>query len=96
MLTRHFLVLALFPFVLPLAAWGQGTPVGVVTRLEGTVTAARASSPQPVALKFKDGVFVNDRIVTGDQSVVRMLLGGKAVVTVRERSSLTITEVPGQ
>ena len=82
--------------VLPLAARAQGTPAAVVTRLEGTVTATRASLPQPVALKFKDGVFVNDRIVTGDQSIVRMLLGGKALVTVRERSSLTITEVPGR
>src|SRR5947209_6779909 len=61
------LVLAL---VLPVAARAQSTPAGVVTRLEGTVTAVRASLPQPVALKFKDGVFVNDRIVTGDQSVV--------------------------
>jgi hypothetical protein len=33
--------------------------------------------------------------VTGDRSLARMLLGGKAVVTVRERSALTITEVPG-
>ena len=85
-----------FALVLPVAARAQGTPAGVVTRLEGTVTATRASLPQPMALKFKDGVFVNDRIVTGDQSIVRMLLGGKAVVTVRERSSLTITEVPGR
>jgi hypothetical protein len=39
---------------------------------------------------------VNDKVVTGEQSVARMLLGGKAVVTVRERSALTITEVPGK
>jgi hypothetical protein len=94
MLIRRLLTLAVLPFVLPVAAWAQGAPAGLVTRLEGNVTAARASLPQPVALKFRDGVFVNDRIVTGDQSIVRMLLGGKAVVTVRERSSLTITEVP--
>jgi hypothetical protein len=67
-----------------------------VTTLQGSATAARTALPQPVALKFKDDVFQNDRIVTGDQSIVRLLLGGKAVVTVRERSSLTITEVPGK
>src|SRR5262249_18707951 len=54
------------------------------------------TAAQPVALKFKDDVFVNDRVVTGDHSLARLLLGGKAVVTVRERSALTITEVPGR
>src|SRR3989441_755725 len=69
---------------------------GVVTTLEGNVTAGRAAAAQPVALKFKDDVFVNDRVVTGDRSLARLLLGGKAVVTVRERSALTVTEVPGR
>jgi len=39
-------------------------------------------------------LFVQDRVITGDDSVARILLGGKAIVTVRERSSLTITEAP--
>jgi hypothetical protein len=82
--------------VWPAAASAQTTKAGVVTTLEGNVTAARASGTQPVALKFKDDVFVNDRVVTGDRSLARLLLGGKAVVTVRERSALTITEVPGR
>jgi hypothetical protein len=37
---------------------------------------------------------VEDRITTGEDSIVRILLGGKAVVTVRERSVLTISETP--
>jgi hypothetical protein len=65
---------------------------GVVTRLEGTVTADRVAVAQPIALKYKDDVHVRDKIVTREQSLARMLLHGKAVVTVRERSSLTITE----
>ena len=80
----------------PTAALAQASKAGVVTTLEGRVTAARVALPQPVALRFKDDVFLNDRIVTGDRSIVRLLLGGKAVVTVRERSELTITEVPGR
>ncbi|HEY7541116.1 MAG TPA: FecR family protein [Methylomirabilota bacterium] len=80
----------------PASATAQVTKAGVVTTLEGNVTAARASTAQPVALKFKDDVFVNDRVVTGDRSLARLLLGGKAVVTVRERSALTITEIPGR
>jgi hypothetical protein len=92
---RLVAALALLVTLWPAAAFAQ-TRAGVVTNLEGSATAARSAAPQPVALKFKDDVFQNDRIVTGDRSIVRMLLGGKAVVTVRERSSLTITEVPGK
>jgi YVTN family beta-propeller protein len=80
----------------PTLASGQATKAGVVSALQGTASASRATSPQPVALKFKDDVFLQDRITTGEQSVVRILLGGRALVTVRERSTLTVTEVPGR
>jgi hypothetical protein len=80
----------------PSAAVAQAAKAGVVTTLEGVVTVTRASLPESRPLKFRDDVFVNDRVVTGDRSIARMLLGGKAVVTVRERSSLTITEIPGK
>jgi len=79
----------------PTSAFAQLSKAGVVTTLHGTATVSRASVPQPVPLKFKDDVFVQDRVSTGHDSVARILLGGKAIVTVRERSSLTITEVPG-
>src|SRR2546422_1125181 len=68
---------------------------GVVTTLEGKVTVVRASSPELTPLKFRDAVFVRDRITTGKDSFARVLLGGKAVVTIREFSAVTITEVPG-
>jgi hypothetical protein len=68
---------------------------GVVTTLEGKVTVARASSSEPTPLKFRDDVFVRDRIATGQNAFARILLGGKAVVTVREFSAVTITEAPG-
>ena len=90
------LVTALALLLLPPSLALAQTRAGVVTNLEGSATAARSRAPQPVALKFRDDVLLNDRIVTGDGSIVRMLLGGKAVVTVRERSALTITEVPGK
>src|SRR5262245_28070198 len=72
-----------------------GERVGVVTNLEGTATVARLSEPGTQPLQFKDAVFLRDRITTGERSFVRVLLGGKATVTARERSVLTITEVPG-
>ena len=85
----------------PLAARAQsgsdaGRNVGVVTTLAGQVTVARATLPSPVPLRFKDDVFLRDHIATAERSVVRVLLGGKALVTVRELSALTITENTGR
>ena len=74
-------------------AWSQ-EKVGVVTTVVGPVSVARTSMP-PGPLKFKDDVFVDDRVTTGDAAMTRILLGGKVIVTARERSTLTITEVPG-
>src|SRR5262249_32737383 len=79
------------------AAAQTGKLAGVVTTLQGTANVQPASATpntpptQPRLLKFKDDVFEQDRITTGDKSLTRILLGGKAVVTIRELSSLTIT-----
>jgi FecR-like protein len=75
-------------------AAAQATRAGVVTNLKGTATVARTTVPRETPLKLRDDVYVRDRIATGDASLVRMLLGGKAVVTVRERSLFNITETP--
>jgi hypothetical protein len=100
------LITRLTPMILTLAVWpgaalaqtagNGGRGVGVVTTLAGTVTVARAALPAPKPLQFKDDVFVRDHIATAEKSVVRVLLGGKALVTVRELSSLTITEETGR
>src|SRR5882672_8421901 len=95
-LYRVVLLMSLLIAIWPSFALAQATKAGVVTILQGNVTAARTTLPQPQALKFKDDVFLNDRVVAGDRSLARLLLGGKAVVTVRERSALTITEIPGR
>ncbi len=83
--------------LLPASALAQGpSNVGVVTTLTGQATVARVSLPQPLPLRFKDDVFVQDRISTGEKSIIRVLLGGKALVTVRELSVLTVTEETGR
>jgi len=68
--------------------------VGVATTVIGPVTVNRVATA-PAPLKFKDDVLLNDRVVTGENAFARMLLGGKAIVTAREHSVVTITEVPG-
>jgi hypothetical protein len=72
----------------------QSVKAGVVSALEGHVTASRTAAPEPVPLRLRDDVYLQDRITAGDRSLVRLLLGGKAVVTLRERSSVTVTERP--
>jgi FecR protein len=79
--------------VMAAPAWSQER-VGVVTTVIGPVTVARAAAPAE-PLKFKDDIFLRDRVTTGDAAMTRILMGGKVVVTARERSTLTITEVPG-
>ena len=96
MVKRALAVVVSILVLAPSLAVAQQSKAGVVTTLEGNVTARRVALTSPVPLKFKDDVFLQDTVTTGDQSLARMLLGGKAVVTVRERSVLTITEVPGK
>jgi len=81
----------------PVVAWAQAAPeVGVVTTIQGQATVARTSSTSPLPLKFRDSIFEKDRINTGEQSIVKVLMGGRAIVTVRELSVLTITEEVGR
>jgi FecR protein len=88
-----FLALLLFPSLAP-GQTGQG--VGVISTISGQATISRTSLPQPVPLQFKDSVFDRDRISTAENSTVKVLMGGKALVTVRELSVLTITEELGR
>ena len=99
--SRRFAPVLLLLIACPALAWAQssgGTSrnVGVVTTLAGDVTVARAALPSPQPLRFKDDVFLRDRISTAERSIVRVLLGGKALITVRELSALTITEETGR
>jgi hypothetical protein len=81
----------------PVLAWAQAAPeVGVVTTMQGQATVARLASTTALPLKFRDSIFERDRINTGENSIVKVLMGGKAIVTVRELSVLTITEDLGK
>lgn len=68
--------------------------VGVVTAAVGPVMVARATDTSE-PLRFRDEVFLRDRITTGERATTRLLLGGKVLVTARERSTLALSEVPG-
>jgi hypothetical protein len=73
------------------AAEGAGG-VGVVSALHGEATVARVTLSQPLALRTHDDVLMRDRITTRERSLVHVLLGKRALLTVRELSVLTITE----
>ncbi len=83
---------------LPAVATAQSEEsAGVVTAVNGDATLFRAvAAARPVSLRMRDEIFVRDRIHTLPHSLVRVLLGGKALITVRELSVLTITEEAGR
>ena len=66
---------------------GQASKAGVVTTLEGNVTVARTALPQPAPLKFKDDVFVNDKVTTGDRSGATAVPAGAGAAIVRAQIS---------
>jgi len=65
---------------------------GIVTQVAGQATLHRDGLTEALPVKFRDEVFLQDKIHTQERTFVRVLLGGKALVTVRELSVLTITE----
>jgi len=62
--------------------------VGVVTALKGEAQLTRAATQ--TALRFKDDLILRDLIDTQENSLTRVLFGGKSTVTVRELSSLEV------
>lgn len=56
------------------------------------MTVSHAVSPVPRPLNFKDEVSYSDRISTAARSLARLLLGEKALVTVRELSELQLVD----
>jgi hypothetical protein len=77
-------------------ARAQGQGVGVVTTLVGEATVTRAAMAPDQVLKKRDDVFPKDLISTKERSLVHVLMGGKALLTVRELSVLTVTEEAGR
>ena len=96
--TKIFAMAAALICVSPVLASAQSDEsAGVVTTVNGDATLVRAmAATQPVALRMRDEIFVRDRIQTRERSLVRVLLGGKALITVRELSVLTVTEEAGR
>lgn len=96
-MTIRSIVLIALAVGLPGFAQAQSrSGVGVVTTLVGEATVARAAAAQPHNLKMRDDVFPLDRISTKERSVVHVLMGGKALLTVRELSVVSVTEESGR
>jgi hypothetical protein len=96
--TKIFAMVAALVCASPVLASAQSDEsAGVVTTVNGDATLIRAvAATQPVSLRMRDEIFVRDRIQTREHSLVRVLLGGKALITVRELSVLTVTEEAGR
>jgi hypothetical protein len=88
---------ALLLIALPAPAQARaGAPgIGTVTALQGEATVTRTTAPSGTPLRFKDAVFFRDQITTRERSIVRLLLSGRGVLTVREQSQVTLEESQG-
>lgn len=89
--TPRSMILALTAALLTLPTPASAQRLGVVTAVEGTAMVTRATTPRPEPLKFKDEILGRDRITTDTASRIRILLGGVAVVTIREHSDVIVT-----
>ena len=96
--TKIFAMAAALVCASPVLASAQSDgSAGVITTLNGDATLIRAAAAtRPVSLRMRDEIFIRDQIQTQERSLVRVLLGGKALITVRELSVLTVTEEAGR
>ena len=85
-------LLGITVFIPTFSAANVPKPAGIVTQVAGQATLHRTGLVEALPVKFRDRVFLQDKIHTQERTFVRVLLGGKALVTVRELSVLTITE----
>src|SRR5207244_1418742 len=90
---RLTLVLSLVLGGAALAA-AQAQPIGAIAALVGQGTITHSGNAERAPAKVRDGVFIRDRIETAEKSVMRVLMGGRITVTVRERSIVTIIDDP--
>ena len=91
--------MAVMAFVVGAPGYGQASEapgVGVVTTLVGEATVVRTAAAQPRNLRMRDSVLPLDRITTKERSLVHVLMGGKALLTVKELSVVTVTEDGGR
>jgi hypothetical protein len=91
---RRLLVVAWLVIGMPAATGAQSPPVGAVAALIGEGSITHAAAAQPVPAKIRDAVYVRDRIETAERSVIRVLMGGRITVTIRERSVVIIIQDP--
>src|SRR5262245_66171140 len=91
---RPLAMAALLVAAQPIAAAAQSALTGVVTVLQGRVTATRSSVPEPFPLQLRDGIFADEWIATGENAFARILPGGNANVTMPERPGPHVPEGP--
>jgi hypothetical protein len=87
-------VLAVLAVLAPAGAPAQAPGprgLGVVSGVWGSATLSRPERTA-VAVRLRDDVFARDRIATAEHALVKLLLGGEAVVTVRELSRVELVE----
>ena len=83
-------IVALSTFCLTVMANAAG--IGVVAGIRGQATVRRDRAPQAQQLKFKDDLFWQDTLSTGQDAQLRLLIMQKSVVTMKELTQLQLRE----
>jgi len=69
-----------------------GQPVGKVAAVKGTVSVTRAGEAASAPLSVRDQVYQNDRITTGEQSRVKLLMSDDTVLTLGQKGDLVFQD----
>lgn len=87
------ILLLLTGAVHPYSAWGQAADrIGTVLVVEGAAEGQTQGSPRWELLYFRDAIWFNDTVRTGDASKAKVLLRDDSIMTLAERSEIHFTE----
>lgn len=74
-------------------SWAQATNrIGTVLTVEGAAEVRAQDITQWERLRFRDAIFLNDTIRTGEGSKIKILLRDDSIMTLAEQSELQFTE----
>lgn len=73
-------------------AWSQPVNrIGTVLVVEGTAEARQQQATSWEPLRFRDAIFLNDRVRTATESKLKVLLNDESIITIVERSEMQFT-----
>lgn len=89
-------ILIALAIVCPLAAMAADTGIGVVNRVAGAATVERSGNSAATALAVGAALFAGDRIATGADGAVGIIMNDGSRFSVGPNSAVVVAEFPYQ